>query len=700
MKKIGISSLLVVLLAAVFVGPAYAATFDVDTTTDDPALQACTAAPNDCSLRGAIIAANANGVPDTINLDPALGTYALTIFGTDDDANAGDLDILEDLTINGNGAVVDGSGAVDRVFHILAPFGANPPTVEVFDLSVGGGVAPTSGGGFYLQSGSLRLTGSRVGLNQAPSVGGSGAGIYTQAGTTLVLNDTLVAQNTSLSHGAGIFSGGMTTINDSTIRNNTADGAGGGIYNFIGTMTINNSTITSNHANGTFIGAGGGGLFNYEATATLDNSVVNRNDAPSGNGGGLKGSGGMLILQNQTRVSGNTAVIGGGVELNSGATGDFSACAILNNTATDFGGGIASIGDLLTVSNCAVSFNTALSGGGLAHTHGEANVSGTTIRGNTATDNGGGVYVITADDSAQKLTLQDTTVRNNQANGAFGRGGGIYLYAASPHVNPTLLVRKSIIRDNVAQENGGGIYNTRHVVQILTTIITRNQATGNGTSDGGGIFNHGGTVVMGRTAIAKNMADDKGGAIVNRDADGATAIVSVNNSTLSENSAGTDGGAVYNEVLIGGSTVEVFFLSATIAANDTPAGTDGVVADGGTVTFLNTLNGPQLTIGSDCGTLAGGAIVSAGFNHETLASCGFALNGNPMIGPLALNGGGTYTHALLAGSPLINAGNPAGCDADSDGDGVPDTALTFDQRGPGFPRIVGVACDIGAYEFP
>src|SRR5262249_43579291 len=57
------------------------------------------------------------------------------------------------------------------------------------------------------------------------------------------------------------------------------------------------------------------------------------------------------------------------------------------------------------------------------------------------------------------------------------------------------------------------------------------------------------------------------------------------------------------------------------------------------------------------------------------------------LGPLASNGGPTFTHALLAGSPAIDKGaNPA--------------ALANDQRGPGFPRVVGPAADIGAFESP
>lgn len=61
------------------------------------------------------------------------------------------------------------------------------------------------------------------------------------------------------------------------------------------------------------------------------------------------------------------------------------------------------------------------------------------------------------------------------------------------------------------------------------------------------------------------------------------------------------------------------------------------------------------------------------------------VNVNPQLGPLQNNGGPTETMALLPGSPAINAGDNA-------------NAPAYDQRGPGFPRIVDGAIDIGAFE--
>src|SRR5207245_4040288 len=90
-----------------------------------------------------------------------------------------------------------------------------------------------------------------------------------------------------------------------------------------------------------------------------------------------------------------------------------------------------------------------------------------------------------------------------------------------------------------------------------------------------------------------------------------------------------------------------------------------------------------------------GTIVSLGYNLSSDAGGGFLtatgdqINTDPMLGPLQDNGGPTLTHALLIGSPAINAGDPSFTPP-------PD----FDQRGPGFPRVVGGRLDIGAFEAP
>jgi hypothetical protein len=88
-----------------------------------------------------------------------------------------------------------------------------------------------------------------------------------------------------------------------------------------------------------------------------------------------------------------------------------------------------------------------------------------------------------------------------------------------------------------------------------------------------------------------------------------------------------------------------------------------------------------------------GSITSGGYNISSddgggyLNSPGDQINTDPMLGPLQDNGGPTFTHALLPGSPAINAGDP---------NFVPPPY--YDQRGPGYDRVRGGRIDIGSFE--
>jgi CSLREA domain-containing protein len=139
-------------LLCVGIGQATAAAFLVTTTAGTNA-GACTVSL--CSLRDAIIAANANAGADIITL-PA-GIYTLAIAGQNEDAAAtGDLDITDSVTINGAGAattIVDG-GAIDRVFHVISG------TVVINNVTIRNGLAASAGGGGILIAGAATRAGA------------------------------------------------------------------------------------------------------------------------------------------------------------------------------------------------------------------------------------------------------------------------------------------------------------------------------------------------------------------------------------------------------------------------------------------------------------------------------------------------------------------------------------------------------------
>ncbi len=122
MRKITLLLAAMALAVVLAAAPAQAqTTFVVDTPDDDASATACTEdTDDDCSLRGAIIAANGASGADVIDVPE--GAYALTIAGGAEEASAtGDLDITDGLTINGAGAnsttVAAGTGFADRIFH-------------------------------------------------------------------------------------------------------------------------------------------------------------------------------------------------------------------------------------------------------------------------------------------------------------------------------------------------------------------------------------------------------------------------------------------------------------------------------------------------------------------------------------------------------------------------------------------------------
>lgn len=298
LARVGRRLLRAILATAVVVGvlqalPVRAASITVTTISDE------LNSDGDCSLREAIRAANldaavdactAGSGADTITL-PA-GVYLISLAGIGEDGAAtGDLDITEDLTIEGAGkttTVVDGNG-LDRVFDV------RDGNVTFREISIQGGNAGTDQGGGIRVFATLTLIRSRVHDNLAQAGGGvvafgttsdltlietrvynnaaslNGGGVYSFGSVRLV--SSLMDGNTALSGGA-IGVGGTpspVTVVNSTLSGNTASSSGGGIYS-PGTVDLYNATITANQAatgGGVYVGAVA--VFNARNSILADN---------------------------------------------------------------------------------------------------------------------------------------------------------------------------------------------------------------------------------------------------------------------------------------------------------------------------------------------------------------------------------------------------------------------------------------------
>jgi CSLREA domain-containing protein len=262
-------------------------------------------------------------------------------------------------------------------------------------------------------------------------------------------------------------------------------------------------------------------------------------------------------------------------------------------------------------------------------------------------------------------------------SGVSVRGLGILTTGISN--SGTLTLRDSTVSNNT----GSGISNSG-TVTVINSMVSVNSSL-----QGGGIFNQG-TLALINSTVSRNYARSGGGGILNN---GTMTLI---NSTVSGNGAVFDGGGIFND-----GTANLF--NATITNNQADVNFEGTGGTGGgifnsnngTFNFQNTiLAGNFETMGfvpipGECE----GTINSIGGNLMTMADCtvtGSApILADASLGPLEDNGGPTHTHALLADSPAIDAGDPGGC-RDEFG-----ALLTTDQRGFNRPAL---GCDIGAFE--
>src|SRR6266540_3344794 len=257
-------------------------------------------------------------------------------------------------------------------------------------------------------------------------------------------------------------------------------------------------------------------------------------------------------------------------------------------------------------------------------------ISGLTITNGVVVGDGAGIY-----NDRATLTVSNCTVSDDSGSGIFNlnaeltvsnctisgnSGCGIFNLARGD--NDTLTVTNCTISGN----SGGGIDNYGFSGAGATLTITNSTVSGNSAGYGGGIRNRG-------------QGDDFSG---------GSATLTVTNSTLSGNSA-SQGGGIYN---VGG-----FDGITTLTIGDTilNAGALGenIYNEFGTVSSL----GYNLSSDNGSGYLTG---------------LGDQINTDPMLGALQDNGGPTFTHALLPGSPAIDTGDP---------NFTPPPF--YDQRGPG-----------------
>jgi len=303
---------------------------------------------------------------------------------------------------------------------------------------------------------------------------------------------------------------------------------------------------------------------------------------------------------------------------------------------------------------------------------------------------GGGIF------NNANATFDNVTFQNSRAMGPNSRGGAIF-NNSNGILTITYCTFLSNIADGLATDisKGGAIYSDG-ISHISTTTFTNNSATAN--PYGGAIFNTD-TMTINKTTFNSNTASGfvaaYGGAIYNE----SSGDLEIINSTISGNSASGKGGAQGGGLNNNGITRLVFStLTMNYAYSTGPAGggfyNQGILAlhsalvAGNDISFpTGTEDGANAAYVSDFGyNLIGISNPGLGLTESTNITGTLASPVDPKLGPLQNNGGPTLTHALLTGSPAIDAGNPSSL-----------FHLTEDQRG--FPRPVNGIPDIGSFEF-
>ncbi|MCF7732297.1 MAG: DUF1573 domain-containing protein [Akkermansiaceae bacterium] len=281
--------------------------------------------------------------------------------------------------------------------------------------------------------------------------------------------------------------------------------------------------------------------------------------------------------------------------------------------------------------------------GGAIHNGGDLTLNDSTVSGNRALADGGAIY------NGGNLTLNDSTVSGNSA---LAGGGGIFSDSGA------LALNRSTVSDNRAFSSGGAI----HVTGGGTVTIDNSTCHGNSGAMGGAVYAMDGTITVNNTTMTGNSATEVGGAMFVD-----LGLLMLNNSTVSGNSAEMKGG---------GLRLSFGFDTHTIA-NSIVAGNTALSGSGPDIW---TDGAPLTTTGVNLiGDLDGSG----------LAPDPTVLVRDPQLEPLGDYGGPTLTMQPQPGSPAINP--PGGATA-SDFD--------YDQRGPGFRRVVGGVLDIGAVEYP
>ncbi|MDR2524421.1 MAG: right-handed parallel beta-helix repeat-containing protein [Candidatus Nomurabacteria bacterium] len=603
---------------------------------------------NSASLNGGAIYANGNAIDFTMSG----GTISNNIAGgVNTNSGGGGIRIEGYRSVNITGGTISGNK--------VQPGGSGK-------TGIGGGLYLSSGvAGSDAKISGVTFDGNQV--FDSGATGSSGGGVYINSAYLTKFEDNIISNNSSTGAygGAYVTSAGLTSVSNLTISDNFATGNyGGARIDGANIATVSDIVVTDNTSNAQ---VGGFGLTNMGSLTAVNNITATGNQSATGHSGvNISNLAKDLTISNVT-LTGNTVTTsnyGGGLSLTTnGATGALRKVRIENsnisdNTVMGRGGGVWVVDYYdLTIHDTTIKNNQANThGGGVAmNANSRLTLSGNTeISGNSAGEMAGGADVLDANATLavggngggitmgngsaadpSQLTIRDNAKVNN--NTATANGGGLYV---GGNLLAVTIRDNAQINGNKARQDGGGLYvgagrsaTDMNEVRISGDAqIMNNQA---GRNYGGAFFGNNIDLLMSGNA---RVDGNKSGQVINGGGGGmsigAPSVVRLQDSvSVSNNETG--------KMAAGDNLLDPSATPVTTGGNGGFSMANGMAALGNTLTITDNV---KINNNKVAGTVGG---VSVGrFTTVTLSGDG-EINGNMARG----NYGGLY----LSGStdPLV-----------------------------------------------
>ena len=343
-----------------------------------------------------------------------------------------------------------------------------------------------SGGGIYIgaycsltMKDNAKVIGNETGV--------SGGGIFADANSTLDFDHCTVTGKKASGSGGGIHAIGALTMDHCTVDDNSTTGDSGGGVCVSGTAEIKGgSIIAHNEAK-----VSGGGIYAGGGTLTLVNSTVGGEQDYDGthstkSKGNKAASGGGIYANNSTltmtqgSVSCNTAtdsgsnVFGGGIYVGEGSTLTMQNDAKVSGNTAKYGGGVYASGGSLVITSSTIEKCRATQEGGGIYAKGDVTLTSCTIKGNTGTLAGGGICALANGSTPARVTINGgviggTSTSEANSTGSSGKGGGIFVSGTNSAV--TLSGTANVIGNTTEHEGGGIFVDTGSVLNMKGSAI-------------------------------------------------------------------------------------------------------------------------------------------------------------------------------------------------------------------------------------